>query len=177
MSVETMPMISPQSGPLPYTDTKPIGAADFYFAINATFRFVLGKFGIEGLRKFWTDMGAGYFAPVAARWSAGGMPAVGAYWRGFFAAEPGAAVDVHETPDAVTLDVKVCPAIQHLRAKHREIVPCYCQHCYFISESMARPAGLTVRVEGGNGSCRQIFQRQDAQVPPQDLGHIKEAAC
>ena len=25
---------------LPYSDSKPIGAADFYFAINATFRFI-----------------------------------------------------------------------------------------------------------------------------------------
>src|SRR6267142_2799966 len=103
------------SGTLPYTDTKPVGAADFYFAINATFRFVLGKFGLEGLRQYWTDLGAKYFAPVTSRWSAGGFSGVAQYWRAFFAAEPNAEVDVHETPDAVTLDVKVCPAIKHLR--------------------------------------------------------------
>jgi len=42
--------MSSAANPLPYTDTKPVGAADSYFAINATFRFVLNKFGIEGSR-------------------------------------------------------------------------------------------------------------------------------
>ena len=38
------------------------------------------------------------------------------------------------------------------------------------------PAGFTVRIEGGNGSCRQSFHRKDT-VPPQDFARIKEAAC
>lgn len=167
----------PDDAPLPYTDSKPVGAADFYMAINATFRFVLGKFGITGLREYWTDLGTRYFAPVSARWSAGGLPAVAGYWRAFFAAEPGAEVEVCGGSDAVVLDVKVCPAIRHLREHGREIVPCFCQHCYFISEAMAAPAGLTVRIEGGNGVCRQRFLRRDATTAPQDPAQIKEATC
>jgi hypothetical protein len=169
--------MEPGDSVLPYTDTKPVGAADFYLAINATFRFVLSKFGLAGLRQYWSELGAGYFAPVTARWSAGGLPAVAAYWRAFFAAEPGADVDVRETEDAVKLDVKVCPAIKHLRAHRREIIPCFCQHCYFISEAMAAPTGLTVRVEGGNGACQQTFLRRTAATAPQDFRQITEAAC
>jgi hypothetical protein len=169
--------MSHATAPLPYTDTKPVGAADFYLAHNATFRFVLKKFGIEGLRQYWSDLGAKYFAPVTERWSAGSLAAVAEYWRAFFAAEPVAEVSVGETGDAVTLDVKVCPAIKHLRSQGREIVPCFCQHCYFISEAMAAPAGLTVRIEGGNGSCRQTFLRRTAATTAQDLAQIKEARC
>lgn len=170
-------MSSPVPGPLPYTDAKSVGAADFYLAINATFRFVLAKFGPEGLRRYWTDLGAHYFAPVSARWKTGGLPAVAAYWRAFFAAEPGAEVVVEETPAAVTLDVKICPAIRHLREQRREILPCFCQHCYFLNEAIAGAAGLTARVEGGNGSCRQTFLRRDAPNAPQDLAQIQEARC
>ena len=162
---------------LPYMDTKPVGAADFYMAINATFRFVLKKFGMDGLRQYWTDLGTRYFAPVTARWQAGGLTAVADYWRAFFAAEPGAEVEVSGTMEAVMLDVKVCPAIKHLRAHGREIVPCFCQHCHFISEAMAAPAGFTVRIEGGNGSCRQKFFPRTAATSPQDPAQIKEAAC
>lgn len=169
--------MSRATAPLPYTDTKPVGAADFYLAHNATFRFVLKKFGVEGLRQYWIDLGAKYFAPVTAGWSAGGLPAVAAYWHAFFAAEPGSEVSVGESNEAVTLDVSVCPAIKHLRAQGREIVPCFCQHCYFISDAMAAPAGLTVRIEGGNGSCRQTFLRRTAATTPQDLAQIKEARC
>lgn len=163
-------------GALPYTDAKPVGAADFYLAINATFRFVSNRFGAAGLRQYWTDLGARYFAPVTANWRAGGLPAVAQYWRAFFAAEPGADVEVGQTADTVTLDVKVCPAIRHLRASGREIVPCFCQHCYFIGDAMAAPAGLTVRIEGGNGACRQTFLRRGAAPVPQDLAAIHEVA-
>jgi hypothetical protein len=162
---------------LPYRDTKPVGAADFYFAINATFRFILQRFGLEGLRRYWTDLGAQYYAPVTAAWKQRGLPGVGAYWQAFFAAEPGAEVQVQESGAGVVVQVAACPAFRHLRDHHREIVPCFCQHCYFLSEAIAQPAGFTVRVEGGNGSCRQTFLPRDAGTPPQDFGAIREATC
>lgn len=164
----------PQSA-LPYTDAKPVGSADFYFAINATFRFILRTLGQEGLRRYWIQLGERYFAPVSATWGTTGLEGVAAYWRAFFAAEPAAEVGVTMAGDAVLLDVKVCPAIKHLRAGGREIVPCFCQHCYFVSEAMAASAGLTVRIEGGNGSCRQTFAPRAANLPPQELARIKEA--
>jgi hypothetical protein len=161
--------------PLPYSDRKPQGAADFYFAINATFRFIQSRLGMAGLRRYWTDLGRNYFAPISKHWKDRGLIGVAEYWRAFFAAEPGAEVEVTALRDTVTLDVKVCPAIRHLRQHHREIVPCFCQHCYFVSEAMAEPAGLTVRVAGGNGSCRQTFYQRNAPVPEPDLAQIKEA--
>ena len=100
-----------------------------------------------------------------------------AYWEAFFAAEPGAEVAVNTTEDSVVIEVKVCPAIRHLRLNQRQIVPCFCQHCYYVSEAMAEPAGLTVRIEGGNGSCRQRFCRRRVDLAPQDFSQIKEATC
>lgn len=72
--------------PLFYKDTKPVGAADFYFAINATFRFILKRFGIEGLRKSWKDLGYHYFAPVSVAWKKYGLQGVASYWKAFFQA-------------------------------------------------------------------------------------------
>jgi len=164
-----------KSAPLPYTDTKPVGAADFYFAINATFRFIQEKFGEEGLRRYWTELGQNYYAPVSKSWKDGGLEAVDKYWKAFFAAEPGADVEFSTTHELLSLNVKSCPAIKHLRAHQREIVPSFCQHCYFVSEAMAAPAGLTVRIEGGNGTCRQTFQKCKADLPAQDFSKIKEA--
>lgn len=160
---------------LPYSDTKPVGAADFYYAVNATFRFVLKRLGLEGLRRYWTDLGARYHAPVSAQWREGGMPAIARYWRDFFDAEPGADVLVHESPEEVTLQVRVCPLIRHLREGRREMVSCLCQHCYFVSEAMAAPAGCTVRVTGGNGSCTQCFLPRRPGIEPQRLEDIAEA--
>ena len=169
--------MKPDANPLPYVDNKPIGAADFYFAINATFRFILARTGIEGLRRYWTDMGTGYFAPVSNRWKAKGLAGIEEYWRAFFKAEPNSEVEVRQIAETVIVDVKTCPAIQHLRSGNREIVPCFCQHCYFISEAIAAPAGFTVRIQGGNGSCTQTFQPSSSNVAPQNLAEIKVASC
>jgi hypothetical protein len=164
-------------GTLPFSDSKPVGAADFYFAINATFRFILKRFGAAQLRRYWTALGSNYMAPVSAGWRQQGLPGVAEYWRAFFRAEPGAEVEVICTNDTVVLEVRQCPAIAHLRKHKREIVPCFCQHCYFLGEATAAPAGLTVRVEGGNGRCRQTFLKRSTTIPEQALANIKEATC
>lgn len=166
----------PVSDVLPYTDTKPRGHADFYFAINATFRFVLAGFGVEKLREYWGDLGKGYFKPVSDQWQRQGLAGVAAYWRTFFAAEPGSDVQVVELGEEVRLEVRRCPAIAHLRESGREIVPCFCQHCYFVSEAIAEPAALTVRIQGGNGSCVQRFMHRTADVPAQELHAITLAS-
>jgi len=171
-----MPSTDSLSSPLPYTDTKPVGHADFYFATNATFRFIKQRHGMEGLRRYWQDIGREYYRPVSERWTEKGMAGVVEYWRAFFKAEPGADVEVHESPDELQLEVKTCPLITHLREHGREIVPEFCQHCYFVSEAIAEPAGMTVRVCGGNGSCTQIFMKRTSDVPTQNLEEIATAS-
>ena len=167
----------PSPSPLPYTDTKPHGHADFYFATNATFRFILARFGYDRLKQYWTDIGTNYYKPVSTNWKRAGLAAVAGYWRAFLAPEPGAEVEVTTTADEVRLEVKTCPLIKHLRDHQREIVPCICQHCYFVSEAIAAPAGMTVRVSGGNGRCTQRFVLSSKDEPAQQLSDIKEATA
>jgi hypothetical protein len=84
-------------------------------------------------------------------------------------------VKVVQSADEVRLEVQACPVIRHLRAQGRGIVPCFCQHCYYVSEAMAAPAGLTVRIEGGDGSCSHRFMKRGMGTEPQRLNDIKEA--
>lgn len=174
--MHSSPSPVPAASVLPYTDIKPVGAADFYVAINATFRFMAGRFGLDGLRRYWTEMGRTYYAPVSARWKAGGLNAVAAHWRAFFAAEPGAEVEVEQTGREVIVEVKTCPAIRHLREHGREIVPEFCQHCYFVSQAIGEAAGMEVRICGGNGRCTQSFAPAGAFSEPQNLEAIQRAS-
>lgn len=157
---------------LPYTDTKPQGAADFYFGIDATFRFMLRQFGEAGFSDWLTEMGRDYFEPVNRIWREGGLSAVAQYWRDFFAAEPGAEVEVREEDCQVVVDVKKCPAIAHLKAHRRDIVPDYCRHCQILGQSRAEASGLSMRLEGGNGSC--VHRYAMAGVLKQDEGAVRE---
>lgn len=168
-------MALPPDSALPYTDTKPQGSADFYFGLNATFRFILRRLGPDGWRRYLEEMARGYFAPVNRNWREGGLPAIARYWRAFFDAEPGARVDVNEQADRVEVVVHECPAIKHLRAGGREIVREYCQHCFILGNARAEAAGFTMRLAGGNGSCRHTFATPAAALPAQLPNQIEEA--
>jgi hypothetical protein len=132
-----------------------MAAPDFYFAINATFRFIEGRWGEAGLERYWEAMAAEHFAPLSARFRSGGLDEVEAYWRGFFAVEPGGRVDVRREGSRIALHVEECPAIRHLREHGRDVMPRYCRHCRVVSAKIAENAGLSFAMEGGDGACMQ----------------------
>jgi hypothetical protein len=134
-----------------------MAAGDFYFAINATFRFFLNHYGSQGLIDYWHAMGSEYYAPLAERFQTGGLTEVETYWRDFFANEPGGRVGVERQGDTVRIDVQECPAIAWLKMHNREIVPDYCRHCHHVSTAIAERAGMGFELEGGGGSCHQTF--------------------
>jgi len=162
-------MIQSTDAPLPYRDTKPVGAADFYFAINATFRFFINKLGEEGWRDWLRDMARDYYRPVWETWRNGGLDAVSTYLNASFQAEPGAVFEVRKQDGDVVLEVRECPAIKHLRAHGRPIAPAYCQHCQCQFGTMAQLAGLHMRLQGGNGACTQTFSPQPLERSPNDI--------
>ena len=134
-----------------------MAAADFYFAINATFRYIQQHYGQEGLYAYWRALAREYFAEVTERFDKGGVEAVEEYWREFFEAEPDADVLVRREGPEVIIEVRQCPAIKHLKANKRQIMDLYCQHCDVINREMAEAAGLEFHMSGANGTCRQVF--------------------
>ena len=135
-----------------------MSAPDFFFAVNAMFRHLHDRYGMEALVTYWRKLGHDYYAARWEKWRRGGAKAVADDWRAYFSKEPGAHVMVSmEGDSAVDLDVKVCPAIKHLRDHGREIVPYFCEHCDHVCGAMAESAGFSFQRSGGMGSCRQRF--------------------
>src|SRR6266542_549905 len=132
-----------------------MSAPDFYFAVNAMFRHLHDRFGKAALIDYWRSLGREYYRQRTDKWRAGGATAIADDWRDYFSREPGADVRV-ERPDesTVDLDIRVCPAIKHLRESGRDIVPYFCEHCDQICGAMAEAAGFTFQRSGGMGSCQ-----------------------
>jgi hypothetical protein len=139
-----------------------MSAPDFYFGVNAIFRHIHDRYGKDALIEYWQRLGREYYRPRIDRWRAGGEEAIAAEWRAYFEHEPGACVDVQAADGTVELDIRVCPAIAHLRASGREIVPYFCEHCDHTCGAMARDAGYAFERTGGMGSCRQRFVKVTA---------------
>jgi hypothetical protein len=134
-----------------------MAAPDFYFAINATFRHLHDVYGKAALIDYWRSLGREYYRPRTDRWKNGDLQTLAADWQDYFAEEPQAVVDVTVAAQAVELNIKVCPAIKHLRDNHRDIAPYFCEHCDHICGAMADVSGYTFHRDGGGGSCRQRF--------------------
>lgn len=134
-----------------------MSAPDFYFANAAIFRFLQERFGKQALIDYWRGLAREYYAPRTAAWKAGGLPAVAADWRAYFAREPQADVEVVTREREVELVIRVCPAIKHLREQGREVPEYFCEHCDHTCGTMAEAADLTFHRTGGMGSCSQRF--------------------
>ncbi|MBP8952903.1 MAG: hypothetical protein KBI47_10970 [Armatimonadetes bacterium] len=137
-----------------------MGAPDFFFAVNATFNHILETYGEEALHRYWQEMGREHYRAVTEAIRQRGLQALKEHWEGLFPEEPGSDVSTRLEGDALTLEVRTCPAILHLRTHGREILPCYCDHCAHVSRGMCEPAGVSVEVTGGMGSCVQVFKRR-----------------
>jgi hypothetical protein len=142
-----------------------MGAPDFFFAVNAIFRHIHDCRGKAALVDYWRRLGREYYRGRIERWRAGGPKAIADDWREYFVHEPQAEFDAVAEGDRVTLDVKVCPAIKHLRDQGREIVPYFCEHCDHVCGAMAEEAGYAFQRHGGMGACRQEFIRGIAPAP------------
>jgi hypothetical protein len=141
-----------------------MSAPDFYFAVNAIFRHLHDRYGKAVLVDYWRSLGREYYAGRNRRWREGGPEAIAADWREYFAREPQAEVEVVAQGDTVTLDVRVCPAIKHLRDCGREIVPYYCEHCDHVCGAMAEAAGYAFERRGSMGACQQRFVASGSQA-------------
>ena len=139
-----------------------MSAPDFYFASHAIFRHLHERYGHAALIEYWQALAREYDRDRIAAWKAGGLPAVAADWRAYFAQEPQADVAIVASEREVELTVRVCPAIKHLRDHGREIVPYFCEHCDATCGTLAAAAGLEFQRDGGMGTCRQRFSQPGA---------------
>jgi len=139
-----------------------MSAPDFYFAVNSTARHIHDEYGMDVLVDYWRSLGKEYYSKRVTDWRDGGPLAIAEDWGQYFLQEPGAVVEVTADVDSVGLDVRVCPAIKHLRDSGREIVPYFCEHCDHTCGSMAEHAGYKFSRSGGMGSCHQVIFRDHA---------------
>jgi len=141
-----------------------MAAGDFYFAINATFRFIYGRWGEEALIDYWRALGREYYAELSRRFCKGGLEEVEQYWKDYFKLEPGGVVKITRTDRAVLIEVQDCPAIRWLKGAGRKVMPSYCRHCFHVSSAIAEEANLVFELEDGDGTCRQTFRSREGKA-------------
>jgi hypothetical protein len=144
-----------------------MSAPDFYFAVSAIFRHIHDRHGKAVLVDYWRQLGREHYASRWRAWRQDGLAAIASDWRSYFDQEPGGEAHITTHDDRVTLDIRTCPAIAHLRRNHRHIPAYFCEHCDFINSAMGEQSGHRFIRQGGMGSCTQHFVTlTTSAVPP-----------
>ena len=136
-----------------------MSAPDFYFGVNATFRYIYEREGYDALVTYWQNLGRDYYQSRWERWRDNSLQNLADDWENYFQHEPQSQVSVttDQTSQSVLLDIHVCPAIKHLNDNSREIMPHFCEHCDHITGAMAQKSGYRFQRTGGMGTCQQQF--------------------
>lgn len=135
---------------------------DFHGALSYGIDFIVGKYGLEGLRKYITGMADTVYAPLVNEIRNEGLSALRTHWDSIFTVEEGE-FEMDEEDGVLTLHVRTCPAIAHMKARGYTISPHFCEHTRMLNEAICARSDYVCDIEYDQeaGSCVQRFWKDN----------------
>lgn len=133
---------------------------DFHGAISCAFQFLEEKYGKEVLARFLNHVGKNCYRKLIDNINNNGLLALEEYWRRIFTLEEGE-FEITLKEDSITLEVKKCPALSHLKATGYPIYKDFCLQTEVINNTIAGETDLYCSVERyqDKAYCIQKFWR------------------
>ncbi|MCX7795755.1 MAG: hypothetical protein N2380_04470 [bacterium] len=133
---------------------------DFHGALSCAFQFLEERYGKKDLQKFLERVGENCYLNLINEVKSNGLLALEEYWRRIFTLEEGI-FEVERNNDSLTLKVKRCPAITHLKEVGYPIYKDFCIQTRIVNNIIARETNLICSVESNQeeACCIQKFWR------------------
>ncbi|MGC8972150.1 MAG: hypothetical protein ACP5K2_08160 [bacterium] len=133
---------------------------DFHGALSCAFQFLEEKYGKRTLEEFLERIGENCYRSLINEIKENGFITLEEYWRKIFTLE-GGDFEIKTEKDSITLEVKKCPAITHLREVGYPVYKDFCLQTKIINSVISREAGLEYSVESDQekACCTQKFWR------------------
>lgn len=133
---------------------------DFHGALSCAFQFLEERYGRKALEKFLERVGRNCYKSLINGIKENGFSVLEEYWRRIFTLEEGN-FEIERDTNSITLKVRRCPAIIHLREVGYPIYKDFCIQTRIINNAIAREAGLECNVESSQeeACCIQKFWR------------------
>ncbi len=131
---------------------------DFHGALSFGLKFLEEQYGMDGTREFLQGLAETVYAPLVADLRERGLCALRDHWQTVFDLEQGEIEQVLRD-DVLTLTVKRCPAVAHMKERGYRIAPHHCEQTRAINEAVCRAAGYASSTEYDQdaGTCVQKF--------------------
>ena len=136
---------------------------DFHGALSFGIKFIVDRYGLEGLREYLNGLAKTMYAPLVTRLRGEGLIALREHWDHVFSVEDGE-YEMREDDGVLVLDVHQCPAIAHMKKHGYDIAPHFCEHTRMLNEAICNEAGYACSVDYDQdaGRCTQRFWKAES---------------
>jgi hypothetical protein len=134
---------------------------DFHISMNMLMRYILSRYGSEGLDEYLTRFARRYHAPLNEKIKREGLAPLAEYIRDVYEKEEGH-VDIKEDDGILEVEQKACPGISHIRKAGHEPVEGYFKTYRIIYGTICEDTPYDYELEyfdNATGACRQVFKR------------------
>lgn len=141
---------------------KPGVHKDFHGAFSYGLIHLAETHGEEAVYAYLEQMAAAVFRPLIDAVRRDGLPALEAHWRRVMDLEE-AQYEMWWEGDELVLDVRVCPALEHIRKAGYPESPLFCEHTCVVNRVICEQAGCTAETEYDQpgARCLQRFRGKE----------------
>ena len=106
---------------------------DFHGAFSVGLIYVQDHFGDDAVREYLRDFARAFYAPLKASVKERGLIALKDHFEKIYDLE-GGDTSIKYTNDELTIDVKVCPAVTHMRSHNYTVSPLFFETTKTVDE-------------------------------------------
>ena len=135
---------------------------DFHGALSGGITYLEKTYGAEAVREYLRQFGRVFYAPLRADLKARGLEALKEYFEKIYEIE-GGEIDVTISQDEMTLEVKACPAVTHMRKAGYPVAELFGETTRTVNEAICEGTGFSaelVEYDSDTGHSVQRFQRK-----------------
>ena len=133
---------------------------DFHGATNTTISYVVKEFGRDALQQLLFRTGREVYKSIRNNLAKGDYDELVRHWHHFMEREE-AVFSIDEKDGSVTLTVKECPAVRHLRKMGIEPAPEFCDQTIYVNNGMCDGTPFEIETTlTGPGSCVQVLRKR-----------------
>jgi len=136
---------------------------DFHGALSCGFEFLSEKYGRKALEEYLKQVGENIYKELLKKIKKEGLSALEEHWKHIFTIEEGNFKIKRENNDKkLILEIKKCPALEHMKKMKYKIYKDFCLQCKVINSVIAEKTGYKSEVTShqDKSSCIQKIRRE-----------------
>jgi hypothetical protein len=138
---------------------------DFHRALNWALIYLADRHGEAAVREYLQEFAGKYYAPLQTALRQEGLAALEHHFSWIYAIEGGdVRIDRQTDPDSLTITVRQCPAVAHIRAGGDRVSPLFHLTSEAVNEAICRNTpyqSSLIEYDPATGACRQCFTRRN----------------